>query len=84
MVMDLWPRFFGPTMYITNYLNQISECNRLARAHPLHDFNDILRFCVESHYSSIVKNWIESFRGFYNYGGLNWRESGNPQIHSAP
>ena len=64
MVMDLWPRFFWPTVYITNYLNQISECKRLARAHPLHDFNDILRFCVESHYSSIVKNWTESFKGF--------------------
>ena len=60
------------------------EYKRPAGAYPLRDFHKICRVCTPFQDALGVKIWLDLLEGLWSYGGFKLRESGFPQIFSAP
>ena len=55
-----------------------------AGAYSLRDFHEICRVCTSFQDVLTVKIWMHLLNGLWSYWSFNLRESGFPQIFSAP
>jgi len=69
--------------FLLNF-EQYVEYKRPTGAYPLRDFHKICRVCRTYQAALRVKIWLDMLEGLRSYGGFKLRESGFPQIFSAP
>ena len=60
------------------------QYKRPAGAYPLRDFHKSCRFCTPFQDALAIKISLELLKRLWSYGGFKLRESGFPQIFSAP
>ena len=53
-------------------------------AYLLNYSHKLFRACGKLYPWSCVKNWWDSAKGFQNYGSLNWKGYGYPQVLATP
>jgi len=69
---------------IFTQFDQNVEYKRPTVAYPLRDFHKICRVCASFQDALGVKILLDLLKGLWSYGGFILRESGYPQIFSAP